>query len=180
MNNTAVTANTLKAQQIQTVMRIIERVVNSELLKDAAVAEGMSITTFHKVLGSERELAMSYARAKEIRADLLADEALAIVDDETKDANRARNQMTMRQWLAAKLAPKTYGERIDLNVSATMSVVDALAEARQRVRPVSDQRDVVDVEIHAPQALPAPGATDMQSVTPHIQAEPDGEPDIFS
>ncbi|VWC95836.1 hypothetical protein BLA39750_02216 [Burkholderia lata] len=170
--------------QRQAALRIIERIVGKELLADAAPAEGISVTTFHKVLASERELAVAYARAKEIRADLLADEALKIVDDPEIDAQRARNQMTMRQWLAAKLAPKTYGERIDLNVNQSISIEGALLEARQRVRPIRDQHDVTDVEIVEPQALPAHRPSDAESAAPlpepAVPAETPGEPDIFS
>lgn len=165
------------ADQRQIAIRIIERIVGKEYLQDAAPAEGISVTTFHKILSSERELAAAYARAKEIRADLLADEALKIVDDPNIDAQRARNQMTMRQWLAAKLAPKTYGERIDLNVNQSISIDGALMEARQRLRPMRDQQDITDVETHEPQALPGIEPSDAESAAP---AKPDGEPDIFS
>jgi hypothetical protein len=85
-------------------------------------------------------LAVSYARATEIRADLMADEVITIADCEVTDPQRARNQMQARQWLASKQHSRRYGDRIDLNVSQTLDVSVTLAEARARLlRPVSDQ-----------------------------------------
>jgi hypothetical protein len=55
-------------------------------------------------------------RAREERADLLAREILEIADAPCKDAvevQRARNRIDTRKWLASKVAPRKYGDRVE-------------------------------------------------------------------
>src|SRR3546814_4173198 len=66
-----------------------------------------------------------YARARDNQADTLADEILDIADDGSNDyvgedekyngdaVARSRLRVDARKWLAGKLAPKKYGEKID-------------------------------------------------------------------
>ena len=58
-----------------------------------------------------------YARAREERADLLADEVITIADTE-EDPNKARVRIDARKWWAAKVNPKSYGDKADLNVTS--------------------------------------------------------------
>jgi hypothetical protein len=72
-----------------------------------------------------------YAHAREAQADTLADELLEICDDATNDfmekvakngqtyiavdqdnINRSRLRVETRKWIASKLKPKKYGERL--------------------------------------------------------------------
>lgn len=64
-------------------------------------------------LGKHAEFAAQYARAREEQADHYADELLEIADT-TKDPNKARLQIDARKWKASKLAPKKYGEKLDI------------------------------------------------------------------
>lgn len=69
-----------------------------------------------------------YARARETQADSLADEILDIADDSSRDTYedkdghtktdqeviaRSRLRVDARKWLAGKLRPKKYGEKIE-------------------------------------------------------------------
>lgn len=77
-----------------------------------------------------------YARAKQCQVDVLIDEILAIADDSSCDfktgaddkqavdyenINRARLRIDTRKWLAAKLCPKLYGEK--MHYDGTISVI---------------------------------------------------------
>jgi hypothetical protein len=73
-----------------------------------------------------------YARAREIQADVLAEQIVAISDEQSEvtrengekydpDVNRDRLRIDARKWYASKVAPKKYGEKIE---------VDAKIEAR--------------------------------------------------
>lgn len=68
-----------------------------------------------------------YAHAKMIQADLLAEECLEIADDTNEDikfnqegkkivdhevVNRSRLKIDTRKWLASKLLPKQYGDKL--------------------------------------------------------------------
>jgi hypothetical protein len=55
-------------------------------------------------------------------------------------------QVDARKWVASKLKPKVYGDRIDVAVTDNrISVMDALKEAKQRV--LKDDSNVVDAEV---------------------------------
>ena len=56
---------------------------------------------------------LQYARAREEQADFYADEITEIADTEP-DPNRARVRVDARKWVASKLKPKKYGEKLDL------------------------------------------------------------------
>jgi hypothetical protein len=104
------------------------------------------------------EFLKQYARAKEESADAMAEEILEIADDgrndwmerhgeKTEDGEpvkgwqlngehiqRSRVRIDTRKWLASKLKPKKYGDRVDLtNSDGSLTGADALAKARARV-----------------------------------------------
>ena len=62
-----------------------------------------------------------YARARERQADFMAAQTVDIADDTSKDNSfagsvavaRSRLRIDARKWLASKLAPKKYGDKID-------------------------------------------------------------------
>lgn len=80
------------------------------------------------------EFSEQYTHAREAQADTLADELLEICDDATNDymkkigkngqtylavdqdhINRSRLRVETRKWIAAKLKPKKYGDRLTLD-----------------------------------------------------------------
>jgi hypothetical protein len=77
---------------------------------------------------TKTEFLQRYARAREAQADKLAAEILQIADDGTNDTQkdedgkvridqdviaRSRLRVDSRKWLASKLAPKKYGDKIE-------------------------------------------------------------------
>lgn len=127
----------------------IELVENGCTLKSALSTVGISNSCFGSCLQSVRDLAIRYARARELSADILVDEALEIADSDI-DAQVARNRIDIRKWIASKHRPKIYGERIDLNVAQTISILDARREARSRLEdlpalPVLDAQVIPEV-----------------------------------
>jgi hypothetical protein len=67
-----------------------------------------------------------YARAREAQADKLAKEILElsdkIEDDNPVKVQRARLQVDSRKWLAARLAPKKYGDHISHDVKGGTNI----------------------------------------------------------
>lgn len=69
-----------------------------------------------------------YTRAKEEQADFLAEEIIEIADDSSNDTiqgeygpmenrewvNRSRLRVDARKWVASKLKPKKYGDKMDV------------------------------------------------------------------
>jgi len=125
-------------------------------LSTALKAEGMP--SYHAVmlmLRNNPQFRDMYEKAIEDRADRLAEEILELADEPMPDhlegpmasawVQQKRMQVDARKWIASKLKPKMYGDRIDVAVTDTrISVMDALKEAKQRV--LADDSNVVDVQ----------------------------------
>ena len=89
---------------------------------------GVSWATFVKWIDDDQARSEHYARAREAQADKLAEDILAIADDGRNDTYltdngaatnqdviaRSRLRVDARKWLASKMAPKKYGEKVDL------------------------------------------------------------------
>lgn len=152
---------------------VIDGVAQGMLLMDACERHGITAQSFGRVLSRLRNLAEDYALAQTIAADLMVDETIRLADG-NGDPKKVRNQVHARQWAASKRAPKTYGDRLDIAVTQTISVADALTDARARLlRPVSDQQMVEDAQVVDSQAPMLPEPRDEAS-------QEQGEPDIFS
>jgi len=137
------------------VQHVIAKVLDGLTLRKALNELQLSPQQFETILRHDKAAALAYARAAELRADLLADEVVEIADSDV-DPAMARNRMTARQWLASKLHSKRYGDRIDLNVTQTLDIGGTLAEARARIAlPIRDQLDsnVTDVPMQIAQSV---------------------------
>lgn len=80
------------------------------------------------------EFSAQYADAKRHQAELLAEEILEISDDDSQDEisdergirvnaefiNRSRLKVDTRKWIACKLLPKIYGEKIQSESTVTI------------------------------------------------------------
>lgn len=107
--------------------KICEAVANGEALQDVCSQPGMPARrTVYYWLRTNDEFAAAYELAREMRADLLADEVVKISD--TEEPARARVQIDARRWAASKLNPRRYGERQDRNLDGpTISITFDLA-----------------------------------------------------
>ena len=97
-----------------------------------------------------KEFAVHYARARDKGLDALADEILTIADTpqagiitkeggvngditETRDMiEHRRLQVDTRKWYVSKLAPKRYGDRLAVEHSGDVSIVERLNAGRKR------------------------------------------------
>ena len=87
------------------------------------LADGMSLrkicakddmpdkSTVRRWLRTYPEFRAQYAQAREDQADHWADEVIDIAD-EAEDAGLAKIQVDARKWVACKLKPKAYGDRV--------------------------------------------------------------------
>lgn len=97
------------------------------------------------------EFSVQYAKAKLKQCDLLAEECLDIADESTNDWNgsgeekkfnvdhyqRARLRIDTRKWLASKLLPKQYGERI----AEQQTPANNIKDISDRVNAVIDEKE---------------------------------------
>lgn len=57
------------------------------------------------------EFAPLYARARESQAHAMAEDVIALADNEELPAESRRVRVDARKWLTSKIAPRAYGER---------------------------------------------------------------------
>ena len=102
-------------------------------------------STVHEWIVDDREgFAEQYARARNSGLDVMADELLAISDEQAvvfkgngaafdPDVQRDRLRVDTRKWYLSKLAPKRYGDKIQVEHSGNVSIEDRLRAGRARV-----------------------------------------------
>lgn len=117
---------------------ICERISDGESLRAICREESMpSKASVFRWLGIHKEFSDQYAKAKEEQAELFADEIVNIVDTaanpllvdgiplldsngnpvmvtDTASINHARLKMDARKWVASKLKPKKYGDKLGI------------------------------------------------------------------
>lgn len=75
----------------------------------------------------------------------MAEEILNIADN-ALDPHSAKNRIDARKWLAAKLYPEKFGDRIDLNFQGHISVKAALEDAIVRTKEVFELPKLVEID----------------------------------
>lgn len=108
--------------------------------------------TWAKVqLRENPDLQAAYRAAIEDRADTLADDIIALADSEPPAhlegpalsawVQQLKLRVHAREWTAAKLRPRVYGEKIDVSVQHTqISVLAALERAEKRISLLQYQK----------------------------------------
>lgn len=119
--------------------RICERLCEGDSLRKICSAPDMpNISTVIRWLSSENEIGATfraqYARAREAQADKFADEMVDIADEgNNEDAAIIRLRLDARKWAAGKIAPKKYGEKVDLNVGGQNGDNPLVTEVRRTI-----------------------------------------------
>ena len=112
---------------------ICEQLADGKSLREVCRQDGMpSVWSFLRAVEADAALAQQYARAKETGIEALAADTLAIANTpmlgvirtvkadgsiEEKQADmieHRRLQVDTRKWLLSKLAPKKYGDKLEL------------------------------------------------------------------
>ena len=134
---------------------VVSRMATGKSLSSVLREPGMPPwATFNRMLRSNEQLRVAYDKAVQDRADKLADEIIELSDAVMPEGLRGpeasawvqqkRLQVDARKWVASKLKPRTYGDRIDVSVvDQRISVIDAINEAQARV--THDRGNVTDI-----------------------------------
>lgn len=113
--------------------RICAQLAEGMSLRTVCNAEDMpSKTTVFNWLRTNKDFLDQYTRAKEESSDALIEDMLDIADDSSNDymaivkggevqmvenkevTNRSRLRVDTRKWIASKLKPKKYGDKMDV------------------------------------------------------------------
>jgi hypothetical protein len=150
---------------------ICERMSEGKSLRAVCRSDDMpAASTVHRWLTERPEFQEQYGSACEARTEALFEECLEIADDSEKDVrveegedgprmvvdweviNRAKLRVDTRKWMVGKLAPKKYGERLQvedtrppssllpdlasLDAEKLMLLAKIVAEAKEQRAPV--------------------------------------------
>jgi hypothetical protein len=115
---------------------ILTRFASGESLRKICGAKNMpSVAQVTRYFSLHAESFESFERAKKIRATVLADESMDIVDDVEEDRDhisKAKLRMTVRLQLAKFLDPDNYGDKVQVDTKITL-VADELVAAQKRL-----------------------------------------------
>lgn len=129
---------------------ICDRIANGESLRQILSDEHMpASSTVFLWLSNDATFSEQYARAREAQADAVFDDILSIADDGRNDwmrrkfgdderwvengeaIRRSQLRIEARKWMAGKLKPKKYGDKLDLNLSGR---VESMSEEQVNAR----------------------------------------------
>ncbi|MCJ8336346.1 MAG: terminase small subunit protein [Epibacterium sp.] len=98
---------------------ICDRLSDGESLRKICSDDDMpNKGSVFKWLASDEKLSDQYARAREVQADALFDDCLDIADGVSpEDVQKARLRIDTRKWMAGKLRPKKYGDKVQQELS---------------------------------------------------------------
>jgi hypothetical protein len=92
---------------------------SSMATREACKKHGISLTIWNRWLNQDEELVERYARAKEAQSELMVNEMISISDDPDLDANSKRVMVDTRKWIASKLKPKKYGDKVQQEITGS-------------------------------------------------------------
>lgn len=92
--------------------RICVQIAEGKSIRKICQGKGMpTLSTIFKWLDEKPAFSEQYARARAIQAEVHADEIVDIADTES-DPAKARVRVDARKWIAVKLLPRKYGDRV--------------------------------------------------------------------
>lgn len=144
------------------------------------IPDSPEIKTIFNWFRTQPEFLQQYTRAKEESADLLVEQMLDLADD-ADDMNpgsvhKARLQVDTRKWIAMKLKPKKYGDKMDvtsdgkelpapiINILAPQNVTDGIEKTYIEADIIHDEETKVS-QIPGPVPSPTPDDTSHDTQT---------------
>ncbi len=90
--------------------------------------------TINRWLNADNDgaLCSQYARAREEQADFYADEIITIADDESLLSEDRRIRIDARKWVASKLKPKRYGDKLALGGADDLPAIQRQHEMQEQ------------------------------------------------
>lgn len=94
------------------------------LVKICEMPDMPNRSTVMRWMAAEDDFATRCAHARALQADLMDDMILDVANaSKSETAASDRVKISAYQWRASKLAPKKYGDKLDLNVSGKLETI---------------------------------------------------------
>lgn len=123
-----------------------ELATSSKGIHKIAENHGVTASTVWLWLTQHQEFSEKYARAKDLQAEFMMCEIIDIADDSSNDTlttefgqapnhewiSRSKLRVDTRKWLMSKLAPKKFGDKLDVT-----SAGEAITTKSLTIEPIS-------------------------------------------
>ena len=116
---------TTKTDKQQKITEVLTQMREGKSLRQASKMAGVARQTFLDWVDKDQELSGQYARARSDMIDKIADDIIKIADEEmiptgegkvdSAMVQKQRLRVDTRKWLLSKLAPKKYGDKLELS-----------------------------------------------------------------
>lgn len=125
---------------------VLEEMRKGQSMRASCVVVGVPNSTFLAWVALSPELAEQYARARDSMIDAIADETMNIADEfplthpetgaiDSGAVAHQRLRVDTRRWLLSKLAPKRYGDRVEVAGDPNAPLIHRI------VRTIVDPKD---------------------------------------
>jgi hypothetical protein len=134
---------------VQKRLDILALLTEGKSLRTACLEVQVHVQTVMGWLRQNEEFKQAYLEAKQEGADALADSITELADQairEPEKANAIRVAIDARKWVASKLKPKSYGDRIEQHVidetpRSPNEVADRIKSLETELRDLMNQAD---------------------------------------
>ena len=116
---------TTKTDKQQKITEVLTQMREGKSLRQASKMAGVARQTFLDWVDKDQELSGQYARARSDMIDKIADDIMTIADEDliptgegkvdSAMVQKQRLRVDTRKWLLSKLAPKKYGDKLELS-----------------------------------------------------------------
>lgn len=115
----------------EVVQTLCERLAGGMSMKQAcAFPDGPVYSVVYQKMATDTDFYTRIARAREMQQHAIVDSLTAMADKATpEDWQVVRLRIWARQWSAARLAPKVYGDKVEHEVNGNLNVRRVISEA---------------------------------------------------
>jgi hypothetical protein len=116
---------TTKTDKQKKITEVLAQMREGKSLRQSAESAGVARQTFLDWVDKDEELAGQYAHARAAMIDKIADDIMLIADEDliptgegkvdSAMVQKQRLRVDTRKWLLSKLAPKKYGDKLELS-----------------------------------------------------------------
>ena len=115
---------TPKTEKEKKITEVLKHMRDGHSLRQSSIKAGITPQSVLRAVDKDSELAEQYAQARAAMIDKIADDIITIADEEmiptgegkvdSAMVQKQRLRVDTRKWLLSKMAPKKYGDKLEL------------------------------------------------------------------
>jgi hypothetical protein len=116
---------TPKTEKEKKITEVLKHMRDGHSLRQSSIKAGITPQSVLRAVDKDSELAEQYAQARAAMIDKIADDIITIADEEmiptgegkvdSAMVQKQRLRVDTRKWLLSKMAPKKYGDKLELS-----------------------------------------------------------------